>query len=161
MARTKKDEFNESLDKTLIEKLERELLEHERNIIENGSIVRIVEEDIFKKQTCDGVNTIVKVGWYSPTYMRDTMEDMGFKYLGGLPFDMCGWDYHNSCAIECDVFECPKYNIGGVRYISVRYSVENMVEYNDLRGRHYGYKHDEPLIRLENIAYSNGAVVRE
>lgn len=159
MARTKKDEFNESLDKTLIEKLERELLEHERNIIENGSIVRIVEEDIFKKQTCDGVNTIIKVGWYSPTYMRDTMEDMGFKYLGGLPFDMCGWDGHNSCAIEGDVFECPKYNIGGVRYISVRYSMEVKVCYTKVNGEYIECKRSEPLIRLEKIAYYNGAVL--
>lgn len=155
----KKDVFNESLYKFLNEDVERQLLDNERKIIEDGSIIRIVEDGIYNKHILGEMDSVIRLGWYPRICMRRAMEDMGFKYNGDLPSDMCRWDNYNSCRIIGDIFECPRYGIAGLRYVSVSYSIENMVEYNNFRGKHYGYKHDEPLIRLKKISYYNGAVV--
>ena len=162
MARTKKDAFNESLDslyKFLNEDVERQLLDNECKIIEDGSIIRIVEDGIYNKHILGEIDGVIKSGWYPRICMMGAMEDMGFKYIGKLPSELQRWDNYNSCSIVGDIFECPRYDIADLRYVSVSYSIENMVENNNLGGRHYGYKHDEPLIRLKNIAYYNGAVL--
>lgn len=62
---TKKDAFNESLDslyKSLNGGMERQLLDNECKIIGDGSIVRIVEDDIYRKYYVDDMDGVMKPG---------------------------------------------------------------------------------------------------
>ena len=154
------DEDEDFAYKFLCGELERKLRTDEDKIIEDGSIVRIVEDKIYDDYVLNDRNGVAKVGWYPRICMRGAMEDMGFKYIGKLPSELQRWDDKEKCNIVGDVFECTQFgSYDNVRYIYATYWIEYTLGYNQYRDTHFDCECYAPLIRLEKIDYYNGAIL--